>query len=125
MTSLPSRSDEPVAGIPHCAVVVCSALAVPGTRYCARHHGAGPTDGSVSPEGFVTDYEFLRDEVSFAFNPPDDDGGEAEILAEACRKAAAFIAAQPCGCTSAMVEDMDACPRCRVLGRLGDEVLAR
>lgn len=81
--------------------------------------------GSVNPEGFVSDYEFLRDEVSYAFNPPDDDGGEAEIMAEACRKAAAFIAEQPCRCTPAMVEDMQACRRCRVLGRLGNEVLAR
>lgn len=70
-------------------------------------------------------YEWLRDALIHAFNPADDDGAEEEIVSRALFEAADFIAERPCECTPAMVEDHDACQRCRVLGRLGDKAVPR
>lgn len=60
--------------------------------------------------------------VSERFNPPDDDSSTAYSVIEGV---AAFIEGLPCACTPAQIEDWDACPRCRVLGRIGDAHVAR
>lgn len=52
------------------------------------------------------------------FNPPDNDTDDIHAI---LRRAAEFIEAQPCYCTPALIEDNDACERCNVLGRQGDE----
>jgi hypothetical protein len=71
------------------------------------------------------EYEIVRDACLNAFNPPDDDGGEPSLIAEAIERAQAYIEQQPCACTPEMVEDYDGCPRCVVLGRIGDKVVSR
>lgn len=75
------------------------------------------------PEG---DYEIVRDVIAERLNPPDDDAAETHICTQAIEAAADFIAAYPCSC-SGNPEDgaYDACERCKVLGRLNDEPVAR
>lgn len=70
-------------------------------------------------------YELIRDLVNDRLNPRDDDASETHIVMEAIEGAAEFVEGQPCLCTPEMIEDHDACKRCRVLGRLGDEPVAR
>jgi hypothetical protein len=72
-----------------------------------------------------TDYEFVRDLLIEEFNPPDDDIAEPAVMADAIKRAAEYIAGQPCTCTPAMVEDYDSCPRCRALGRRADRRIDR
>jgi hypothetical protein len=71
------------------------------------------------------EYEIVRDACLNAFNPPDDDGSESSLMAEAVERAQAYIDQQPCLCTPSLIEDHDPCPRCRVLGRLGDKPESR
>ena len=66
------------------------------------------------------DYEALRDHVIKVLNPPDGDDGEVFIMMTAIDGAVRFIEQQMCHCTPARVEDYNPCPRCAVLGRLGD-----
>lgn len=75
--------------------------------------------------GAAQDYLTLRDLILGRLNPRDDDVAEGEIMRIALLSACEFIEAQPCTCTPAGVEDYQACPRCDVLGRLGDEVQSR
>lgn len=70
-------------------------------------------------EGHLDDFEEL---VTERFNPPDDDSHSAYTVIE---QVAAYVEAQPCTCTPEQIEDWDACPRCRVLGRRGDESVPR
>lgn len=56
------------------------------------------------------------------FNPPDDDSIIAYGVIEG---AADFIEKLPCECTAEQIEDLDACARCHVLGRIGDKPLVR
>jgi hypothetical protein len=50
--------------------------------------------------------------VAWAFNPPDGDGDQETLLADAILRAARYIDAQPCACT-----DDGPCDRCQALGR--------
>jgi hypothetical protein len=73
-----------------------------------------------------SDYEFLRDAVMDAFNPPDGDGAEPSIMADAVERASAYIEDQPCYCEPQQETQHDyACGRCRALGRLHDEAISR
>lgn len=83
----------------------------------------GPSKAATAD--YEADYEFVRDAVLEAFNPPDDGAAEPAIVTEAIELAAAYIARCPCECTEPMIEDIDACPRCLALGRLGDERVTR
>ena len=76
-------------------------------------------------EDYANDYEYLRDAVIDLLNPRDDDAAEVSILEDAITGAVRFIEQQPCTCTPAQIEDHDACARCSVLGRLGDEQVSR
>jgi hypothetical protein len=76
---------------------------------------------SVEP----TDYEYLRDEIINLLNPADDDMAEPWIMVCALQFAVEFIQRQLCICTPERVEDHDACPRCRALGRLDNKRVER
>jgi hypothetical protein len=56
------------------------------------------------------------------FNPADDDSHSTYVVIE---NVATFIESLPCECTPEQVEDHDACARCRTLGRIGDDPVAR
>ncbi|MCW2898851.1 MAG: hypothetical protein JWO67_1116 [Streptosporangiaceae bacterium] len=87
----------------------------PATDWCA-----------CEPEGDVRcDYRLLADKVIEVLNPSDLDESEVSNLSDAIEGAATFIAEQPCTCTPETIEDWDPCPRCAVLGRLGDVVVQR
>lgn len=70
-------------------------------------------------------YRILADKVVEELNPPDGEEAELSICFNAIEDAATFIANQPCTCTVGMVQDHDPCPRCAVLGRLGDVAVQR
>jgi hypothetical protein len=73
-----------------------------------------------------SDYEFLRDAVMEAFNPPDDDGAEPGVMADAVERARVYIEAQECHCEPEQETQHDyTCGRCRALGRIHDEVISR
>lgn len=71
------------------------------------------------------DYRVLADKIAEELNPPGGDEAEVQICFNAIEDAATFIANQPCTCTVGMVEDGSPCPRCAVLGRLGDVAVQR
>lgn len=83
--------------------------------------------------GHAKSYEWLRNTASVCFNPPDADGAEEEIVAQAMVAAAEYIAAQPCRCVntgfdgdrSVPYDDGDQCARCAALGRYFDLPLDR
>lgn len=50
------------------------------------------------------DYRDLADVVIEAFNPADDDVAEFAIVADAIRRAAAFVASMPCRCIAAATD---------------------
>jgi len=75
--------------------------------------------------GHAGSYAWLRDAVLHAFNPPDDDAGEEEILSWAIFAAADFIAEHPCECTTYAGGWDEPCRRCRLLGHLGGEAVGR
>ncbi len=68
----------------------------------------------------ICEYRLLADEIAELFNPPDNDVAEVAILIDAAKAAQDYIISQLCSCTPEMVADWDACPRCRVLGRIDD-----
>lgn len=80
-----------------------------------REAGYGDTftDKVESDFGGAKSYEWLRDAVAHAFNPPDDDAAEEEICCRAIFDAADYISRQPCECAD---PDDDPCERCRLLG---------
>lgn len=88
------------------------------------HDPAG--DCTCEPGGPARcEYRRLADTVDAAFSPPDQDAAEVAIHIEAVKRAAAYIASQPCACTPAAITDQMPCPRCAALGRLNDEVQPR
>jgi len=76
--------------------------------------------------GNAKSYEWLRDAVLHAFNPPDDDAAEEHICEQAIFAAADFIAEHPCECTRDDEGDVDdPCRRCRLLGESGGVKVSR
>lgn len=81
--------------------------------------------------GGAKSYEWLRDAVLHAFNPPDEDGAEEQLCEQAIFAAADFIAKQPCTCEwgwDPQAQDSEVatiCDRCAVLGMAGGEVELR
>lgn len=71
------------------------------------------------------EYRMLADSVGNQFNPPDGDEAEVALLMTAIEQAKAYIESQPCTCTPADVDDWEPCPRCRAIGRMGNEVMSR
>ena len=68
--------------------------------------------------------------IMWCFNPPDDDGCQDELLADAVFAARDFIEAQPCRCERVdcggdELEVDGPCDRCRVLGRIEDRFQSR
>jgi hypothetical protein len=73
----------------------------------------------------ICEYRMLADCVGNQLSPPDGDEAEVSLLMTAVERAKAYIESQPCTCTPADIDDMEPCPRCRAIGRLGDEVMSR
>jgi hypothetical protein len=107
---------------------------------------------TTSDFGRDESYDWLRDTACICFNPPEEDGAEEEIVAEAMLAAAEYIEAQPCSCvysepgqyimclhnravpieqpppiqTPTVPWDApDVCARCKALGRYFDVRLSR
>lgn len=88
---------------------------------------------SESDFGRAKSYDWLRDTAVVCFNPPDEDGAEEEIVAQAMLAAAEFIEAVPCTCKTSdpegdrtvPYETDDKCRRCDVLGRYFDTPIGR
>lgn len=71
-------------------------------------------------------YEWVRDAVLHAFNPPDEDAAEESILERAIFDAADYIAEHPCECIRDGYGDVDEpCRRCRLLGQSGGVPVGR
>lgn len=76
--------------------------------------------------GHGKSYDWLRDAVLHAFNPPDDDAAEESICEQAIFRAADFIAEHPCECTRMEDGEIDRpCRRCELLGEAGGEPVSR
>jgi hypothetical protein len=73
----------------------------------------------------VCEYRLLADCGGNTLNVADGDEAEVSLLITAVEQAKAYIESQPCTCTPEDIADWDACPRCRAIGRLGDEVMNR
>lgn len=63
------------------------------------------------------------------FNPPDEDAACESIVLDAIERAYKFAESQPCQCVEGFepdeVGDYEACPRCRVLGRVNNKAVQR
>lgn len=76
--------------------------------------------------GNAKSYEWLRNAVLHAFNPPDDDMAEETLCERAIFDAADFIAEHPCECIRLENGNFDEpCRRCSLLGELGGKRCAR
>lgn len=123
-----------------CAHLGFLALFDGGDRIVAtrRSHGKSLTEGVAAraweqalsehpndqPDSAELGRTFVCNTVLLAFNPPDDDVGYESIITDAIEAAARFIEAQPCSCPPDPLED-GPCDRCAVLGRAGNEPIAR
>lgn len=73
----------------------------------------------------VCEYRLLADSVGNTLNVGDGDEAEVSLLISAVENAKTYIESQPCTCTLQDIAGWDPCPRCRVIGRLGDVMRAR
>lgn len=70
-------------------------------------------------------YRYVADTIIDELNPPDDDAAESWVVAQAVIRVAAYVASLPCACTPEDVADLEPCPRCAAIGRLGDKPIQR
>lgn len=87
-----------------------------------------PTDScTCEPYGMDRcDYRLVVDRVIELLNPPDDDAAEVSICITAVEGIAGYVASLPCVCLPGAAEyEVDACDRCRALGRVADKPAGR
>jgi hypothetical protein len=73
----------------------------------------------------ICEYRLLADCVGNTLNVGDGDEAEVSLLITAIENVKAYVESLPCTCTPEDIADWEPCARCRVIGRLGNEVMAR
>lgn len=73
----------------------------------------------------ICEYRLLADCVGSTLNVGDGDEAEVSLLITAIENVKTYVESLPCTCTPEDIAGWEPCARCRVIGRLGNEVMAR